>query len=559
MELDKDAPFESFRDLRADHSRLLKAKAAKGPAAKGPSSEEVSLFLARARATGRKLDATSQREAAQSAIDYWTATLYAMSGGATVGTAAPPVRAGGTPDMHSMLEPFDTATVKKVADDAEAWFAGLSPENQASARRALMRMVVLPADAKAFASSPVSRASLDSFGTPELIDAGLAKLEAMQILRLTPGDAPGTALVGLRFEALMREWPRMAGWLNQRLRFREAVRFWEANAFAPSALIRDDLLDEAREYHDLDPLEQQFVATSGKRAREQDRIDRHWHNWRFWLAVALAGVFALGAFQFWRARSWEQAKRQAETAKKEIVTMQMVGLIADGLADSISMSVLIELLTKHDAHYAKKLLIVQILGQMVSAPSEDAWVAAKETWTVFEIDLKDDPAPDDSFWFKNDFFPGKAEESVPTTNQARIALLTKNRRQSHDHRIELYWISKDLKPWLGPKIPNGVKGRWYAVARSTADALAKAARDGRTFEEVAAFEGLFWRLYLGEMVLVEGEAVEGKMVRFGHLLQEWEKRGGDAKAPAELAEKMQRAAVELKTACELDTNGDRAR
>ena len=552
---EKAIPFESFAALRADHSRLLKARASKEPGATPPTEEEVSLFLARALATGRRLDAPSERESAQSAMDYWTATLCTLPH-RTVRKAAFSTGTGdGTVDMCVLLEPFDVATAKRVVADAEAWFVSLSPDDQATVRRVLMRLVVLSADGKTFASAPAPRSALDSFGPPERVEALLATLVEKQLVRLPPGETP---TVALRYDASMREWERLAGWLDKRLRFRQAVKYWRANGDAPAALIRDEPLDEAREYHDKDHLEEQFVATSGNRAKEQDRIERHLHRWKFWLAAALACVFAFVAVQSWWAKSASNAASNAalaaEQAKKEFVTMQMDGLIADGLADSISMSALIELLTKHDAHYAKKLLVVQILGQLVSSPSEEAWDIAQKTWAVLEIDLRNDPAPGKSFWFENDFFPGKAEKGVPTTNRDRIALLTKSRRQSRDHRIELYWISTDLKKWLEPRLPKGVKGRWYSVACSTAATLAKAAREKRAFEEVAAFEGLFWRLYLGEMVLVESEAVEGKMVRFGRLLDEWEKLGGDAKALAELAEKMQQAADELKKACERDTS-----
>jgi predicted acylesterase/phospholipase RssA len=60
----------------------------------------------------------------------------------------------------------------------------------------------------------------------------------------------------------------------------------------------------------------------------------------------------------------------------------------------------------------------------------------------------------------------------------------------------------------------------------------------------------FWRLYWGQMALVEGPEVEARMIAFGDLLTEWEETGRDA--PPEMKAKLKEAADQLKAACQAE-------
>src|SRR4051794_26835779 len=103
MPPDKVSPFSSFVALRAEHSRLLKARASREQGANPPTEAEITDFLARSRVTGRRLDSPSERDAAQSAMDYWTATLYTL----LEKSPQAPELAGKATDAHALLEPFD--------------------------------------------------------------------------------------------------------------------------------------------------------------------------------------------------------------------------------------------------------------------------------------------------------------------------------------------------------------------------------------------------------------------------------------------------------------------
>jgi hypothetical protein len=61
-----------------------------------------------------------------------------------------------------------------------------------------------------------------------------------------------------------------------------------------------------------------------------------------------------------------------------------------------------------------------------------------------------------------------------------------------------------------------------------------------------AFRAEFWKLYWGEMGLVEGEEVKRAMIDFGALLKEWEQQGSAIAKPT-LAEQLQSQRQELMT------------
>ena len=543
---EKATPFESFAALRADHSRLLKARASKGPGANPPTKEEVLLFLARALATGRRLDAPAERESAQSAMDYWSATLCTLPD-RTVRKAASSTGTGdGTVDMCVLLEPFDVATAKRVVADAEAWFLSLPPDDQATVRRVLMRLVVLSVDGKTFASKPASRSALDPFGPPERVEALLAALVEKPLVRLPPGATP---TVALRYDASMREWPRLADWLDKRLRFRQAARYWRANGDAPAALIRDEPLDEAREYHDKDHLEERFIATSGSRAREQDRLFKGLIGIAFVFAVIAAGFF------WWakRTASAEQELRiRAETSKREAVERQNAVLLEDARSEGRSTLTLASILLQGgeaSIHVATKVLIIHTLGHVAFAESEGSAAIARVNWQRLRAQLvsRDD-------WFKTDFLD---EEE----NAEHIRHLTTTWPADEESVRAMLAVSRFFRDAIEETAAEGVylkrlnrakvKEVWYEQAIQAAEKLSAAANRGEPLTWSSPYSKAFWCLYTGELILVESAEVAAAMARFGNELREWE-RSKDGKAPADVAARLEHLAGALREACDAE-------
>ena len=179
--------------------------------------------------------------------------------------------------------------------------------------------------------------------------------------------------------------------------------------------------------------------------------------------------------------------------------------------------------------------------------NEASFENARKNWEKLDNDLKNDPAV--NYWFRERFFPHDIEGR---TVQKRIGLLTLNWESSRENRGDLPVIGKYLSQFIHGdlgEIPE-VKQRWYKLARDTAAELDSAAQADKKLIDVSGFKDLFWRLYSGEMVLVETLEVEEKMVAFGNVLTEWEQ--SDSRASPELKQRMQSSLDDLNAACEAD-------
>lgn len=91
-------PFDTMLDLRATHRTLLQRQRAGEPLT--AISNDVLLFVGRARATGAILDVDDHRDAVQGLIDYWCTTLYRLD-----------IKIPGTD-----LQEFDIAAAPTLAD-----------------------------------------------------------------------------------------------------------------------------------------------------------------------------------------------------------------------------------------------------------------------------------------------------------------------------------------------------------------------------------------------------------------------------------------------------------
>jgi serine/threonine-protein kinase len=103
------------------------------------------------------------------------------------------------------------------------------------------------------------------------------------------------------------------------------------------------------------------------------------------------------------------------------------------------------------------------------------------------------------------------------------------------HSCRKFWLTTVDREV--PAIGKQVRARLYQQACAATARLARAKGGTAT----ARTQRDFWQLYWGELAIVENQAVEGVMIRFGKILETW-KRGP---APARLG----KLAVELRDAC----------
>jgi hypothetical protein len=139
-----------------------------------------------------------------------------------------------------------------LARSADAFYNALSPEQQRTMRRILLRMV-RPADGLEFTSSRVRRAQLFQGGEAAYrIEEVLDKLVRARLVRLTEADTAADAQVEVAHEALVRNWPTLVDWLEEerealreRRRLTAAAEQWKALGEDPGALLRGSVLNDA--------------------------------------------------------------------------------------------------------------------------------------------------------------------------------------------------------------------------------------------------------------------------------------------------------------------------
>jgi WD40 repeat protein/DNA-binding SARP family transcriptional activator len=200
-----------------------------------------------------------------------------------------------------------------VARLADRVFGRLDPRQQAAARRLLLRLAG-PGEGDAVVGRRVSLAELDLDGDPDLA-AALTELTEARLV------TTAEATVEVAHEALLRQWPRLRGWLEEDAHGRAlhrhligAAQEWQAAGRDPGELYRGArlaaALDWASEHSaELNALERAFldrgreaaeqeVAEARQRAQHEARSNRRLRALLAGLAAALviavvAGVLAV--------------------------------------------------------------------------------------------------------------------------------------------------------------------------------------------------------------------------------------------------------------------------
>ncbi|MBX3011386.1 MAG: SH3 domain-containing protein [Caldilineaceae bacterium] len=224
-----------------------------------------------------------------------------------------------------------------LARSADRLYESLIPEDQVTARRILLRLV-RPSEGLEVTSNRVRQQTLYLTGEAhDRVDRVLYKLVDADLLRLTPGERPTDTQVEVAHEALVRNWPRLVGWLEdererirERLRITEAAEQWLKLGRDPGALLRGAMLEAALRYTDLNELEQAYVRASQTAlvAAENEKEQMRQRE--------LAQALALAAEQERLAKSerqWAAFQTQtAATLQRRLVLLAITSLIALFLA-----------------------------------------------------------------------------------------------------------------------------------------------------------------------------------------------------------------------------------
>lgn len=230
---------------------------------------------------------------------------------------------------------------------AEEFYNSLPDEKKWTVKRILLRMA-RPSENLEVTSKRVKRSTLyKAAGATYRVDEVVEALVSEGLVRLTKGDQPENDQIEVAHEALVRNWGRLAEWLEnervnlrQRLRLTAAAEQWLEHNRDAGGLLGGKVLEEALQFDDLNELETEFIRASQaaveeaerekeaaalrERTLEQARIlaveqraiegakNARWFR-RFALALGVVALFAIAAagWAFYNANRARASERDA--------------------------------------------------------------------------------------------------------------------------------------------------------------------------------------------------------------------------------------------------------
>jgi WD40 repeat protein/DNA-binding SARP family transcriptional activator len=217
--------------------------------------------------------------------------------------------------------------VARLAEDA---FRQLAPAQRPVARNVLMRLVTEgPEGAVERRRVPLAELEIER---SEDVARAVALLTDRRLVTVSQGS------VELAHEALLREWPRLAGWIEENrdsLRLHRsassAAEEWQRLGRDEGALYRGIRLTETVEWSDrrvgaLNQLEREFLDASRERARRERTARRR--RVRLAFVALTAALLAIGAVAVLAVNARNDAEAQRDIA----VSRQLAANAADVLS-----------------------------------------------------------------------------------------------------------------------------------------------------------------------------------------------------------------------------------
>jgi WD40 repeat protein/class 3 adenylate cyclase len=221
---------------------------------------------------------------------------------------------------------------------AESSFAQLSDAEQDAARRVFLRLVASgEGDAVTRRRVPMEEFDLDRDPA-----AAAVLVRLTQDRLLTTSDTS----VEVAHEALLREWPRLRGWLEEdaqgrqlRQHLTQASRQWQSGGREPSELFRGARLSASLDWSadhagELNEVERDFLAASRQAgeldAERQRRANRRLRGLLVGVALFLVLALIAGALALTQRGS---ARRSASNAEHSAVVAQAQSLAAQAVAE----------------------------------------------------------------------------------------------------------------------------------------------------------------------------------------------------------------------------------
>lgn len=281
-----------------------------------------------------------------------------------------------------------------LKNSADEFFDHLIHEDRTTAKRIFMRLVTTESQ-----ESTSNRVRLrDLYQTGEASDRVqrmIDKLIAARLVRITKGDIAADAQIEVAHEALVRNWPRLMEWLEEKQHTRrqrqavaDAAERWNVSGRDPGALYTTEtLLIEAQhiiEKDDRPPSEQeaQFIEAS-KRVQEQARQAEETTRQR-----ELEQATKLAEAERQRADEQTKAAERLRRLTMGLILLALAALLAAALAVSSARTAGIAQATAEAGatQVAANLKVVQdSLGAQVSLIDQVATAAAERATLVAQV------------------------------------------------------------------------------------------------------------------------------------------------------------------------------
>ena len=215
---------------------------------------------------------------------------------------------------------------RALAAAADQLYESLDHEGREALRVLMLRMVRPVIGGEIVTVSVRPEAAYDKAGR-EHVDRVVDKLVEARLARRVSGETGGEQLVELAHGALVWNWPRLVEWLDEermanrrRLRLTSAAEQWHQHGRDPGGLLGGSLLDEARGYDDLSPLEQAFVEASLAAAAAAEQEEERRRN------RELEQTLAMVALERQRADEQSRAAEALKLRNRSLVSL--IGLAA---------------------------------------------------------------------------------------------------------------------------------------------------------------------------------------------------------------------------------------
>jgi hypothetical protein len=248
---------------------------------------------------------------------------------------------------HKAFEELGGSVREVLARSAESTFESFkTPEDRTLSRDIFLRLVQIRPGTEAM-SQRACRSALLRLAARDRVNAVLDRWEDAGLLRVTPGRTRDDDLVEVTHEALIRNWPTLVRWIEEkrgrsrkRLAFTAAAEYWHEHRRDRGGLISGSLLAEARTFDELSELESAFVKASEEaeasraavlvkaqqdREKEQrERIDtqeRAARSLRVGLIVLALFALSLAGTAWW---AWNQRDDAREATRRLQVELDRV-------------------------------------------------------------------------------------------------------------------------------------------------------------------------------------------------------------------------------------------